>query len=59
MYGSSLALAIASAARQGERLILALTPDVQGALKLPTELGCFLADIDTPVLGFPDWETLP
>ena len=59
LYGSSLALAIARAAEQGERLILALTPDVQGVARLTAELGFFLDDPETPVLGFPDWETLP
>jgi transcription-repair coupling factor (superfamily II helicase) len=59
LYGSSLALAIARAAGQGERLILALTPDVQGVARLKAELGFFLDDPETPVLGFPDWETLP
>ena len=59
LYGSSQALAIARAAGQGERLILALTPDVQGVARLTAELGFFLDDPETPVLGFPDWETLP
>ncbi|MFZ1576507.1 MAG: transcription-repair coupling factor [Chromatiaceae bacterium] len=59
LYGSSLALAIARAAGQGERLILALTPDVRGVARLTAELGFFLDDPETPVLGFPDWETLP
>lgn len=59
LYGSSAALAIARAAEQGERLVLALTPDVQGVARLTAELGFFLDDPNVPVLGFPDWETLP
>ena len=59
LYGSSQALAIARAVGQGERLILALTPDVRGVARLTAELGFFLDDPETPVLGFPDWETLP
>ncbi|MBK5963402.1 transcription-repair coupling factor [Thiocystis minor] len=59
LYGAGAALAIANAARQFSGLILTLTEDVQAAARLRAELGFFLAGSDRPVLGFPDWETLP
>jgi transcription-repair coupling factor (superfamily II helicase) len=34
-------------------------PDVQAAAHLRAELGFFLAGSGLPLLGFPDWETLP
>ncbi|RKT43031.1 transcription-repair coupling factor [Thiocapsa rosea] len=59
LYGASVALAIAEAARAHEGLILAVVPDVQAAAHLRAELGFFLAGSGLPLLGFPDWETLP
>jgi transcription-repair coupling factor (superfamily II helicase) len=59
LYGSSLAVAIAEAAGRAPGLVLAVVADVQGATRLSAELGFFLGDRDVPVLGFPDWETLP
>jgi transcription-repair coupling factor (superfamily II helicase) len=59
LYGSSRALAIAEAARNTNGLVLAVALDVQEAAALGAELGFFLDDGDIPVLGFPDWETLP
>jgi transcription-repair coupling factor (superfamily II helicase) len=59
LYGSSRALAIAAAARQARGLVVAVASDVHGAEELAAELRFFLADPKTPVLGFPDWETLP
>ncbi len=59
LYGSSRALAIAQAARQAHCLVLAVVEDVLGAARLQAELGFFLDDPAIPVIGFPDWETLP
>lgn len=59
LYGASVALAIAEAARTHEGLILAVVPDVQAAAHLRAELGFFLAGSGLPLLAFPDWETLP
>lgn len=59
LHGAAAALAIANAARAHAGLVLAVTPDVQAAARLRDELGFFLAGSDRPVLGFPDWETLP
>ncbi|MCO5760719.1 MAG: hypothetical protein NHG36_04275, partial [Chromatiaceae bacterium] len=42
LYGSSAALAMARAAEQGQRLVVALTPDVQGVARLTAELVFFL-----------------
>ena len=59
LYGAGAALAIANAARMRPGLVLALVEDVQSAATLRAELGFFLAGDDVPLLGFPDWETLP
>jgi transcription-repair coupling factor (superfamily II helicase) len=59
LYGSAQALAIAEAARRAGSLVLALAPDVQAAARLGSELAFFLDDPELPLLGFPDWETLP
>jgi transcription-repair coupling factor (superfamily II helicase) len=59
LSGASAGLAIANAARQHPGLILALVEDVQAAANLRAEISFFLAGSDLPLLGFPDWETLP
>ena len=59
LYGSSRALAIAKAAEQAPGLMLAVVEDVQTTAQLQAELGFFLAGSELPILGFPDWETLP
>ncbi|MCG6896878.1 MAG: transcription-repair coupling factor [Thiocapsa sp.] len=59
LYGAGAALAIANAAQQHQGLILAVVADVQAAASLRAELGFFLAGCELPLLGFPDWETLP
>ncbi len=55
--GSADARCIAELAR-ADRLLLVITPDTGTALALERELPFFL-DGDTPILGFPDRETLP
>ncbi|MEJ2327487.1 MAG: transcription-repair coupling factor, partial [Chromatiaceae bacterium] len=59
LYGASAALAIAQAARGGDGLLLAVVEDVQEAARLQAELGFLIDGATVPVLGFPDWETLP
>jgi len=59
LYGMSDALAIASAAKRFDGLLLVLANDVQEAQHLENSLGFFLRDEQLPVLSFPDWETLP
>ena len=59
LYGSSTALAIASAAKNYPGLILVVAEDVQSATQLEQELIFFLGQNDFPILNFPDWETLP
>ncbi len=59
LYGATAALAIASAARQANRLILATVADMPAAETLRAALEFFLEGKDLPVLTFPDWETLP
>jgi transcription-repair coupling factor (superfamily II helicase) len=59
LYGSSRALAIARAVESAPGPVLAVEKDVQAASRLQVELGFFLGGSDLPVLGFPDWETLP
>jgi len=66
LYGASAALALASAARRHAGLLVAVVDDVQAAARLSAELAFFLdsgtagaREGQLPVLGFPDWETLP
>jgi len=59
LYGSSRALAIARAAERAPGPVLAVVEDVQTTAQLQAELRFFLTGSELPVLGFPDWETLP
>jgi len=59
LYGSSRALAIAKAAERASGPVLVVAEDVQTTAQLQAELRFFLAGSELPVLGFPDWETLP
>jgi len=57
-HGSSLALAIAAAARAHAGVVVAVTRDTHAAHTLETDLRA-LAGNGVDVLHFPDWETLP
>jgi len=59
LAGDSLALALASAARDTDCLVAVITPDMQAAELLHDQLVFFLAGSPLPVTVFPDWETLP
>ena len=57
--GDSLPLAVASAARQHNSLVVAITPDMQAADLLHDQAVFFSGLQALPVATFPDWETLP
>jgi transcription-repair coupling factor (superfamily II helicase) len=59
LYGSSIAPYIAAVAERYNGLLLVLVEDIQAATNLEQELRFFLGNQATPVLSFPDWETLP
>jgi transcription-repair coupling factor (superfamily II helicase) len=60
LYGSSLGLAAAEAARRHPGPVLILAADTPEASRLEYELRFFTGDApERPVLSFPDWETLP
>lgn len=57
LLGAAKALSIASAAKANAQFSLVITADGATAASLEAELKFFLDD--TPLLHFPDWETLP
>ena len=61
LYGSSRGLAIASAAAAHSGPLMVVAPDAPSARRLEDEIRFFLGDAvgDTPLINFPDWETLP
>ncbi len=58
LKGCADSLAIASAVKNENRLLVVITEDNPSALRLEQELSFFLQD-DYPILHFPNWETLP
>jgi len=58
LTGCADSLAIASAIKNENRLLVVITPDNQTALRLEHEIALFLGTND-PILHFPNWETLP
>ncbi len=58
LNGCADSLALASAIAREKSLFVIVTEDNQTALRLEHELAFFLKD-ETPILHFPDWETLP
>lgn len=60
LSGSAAALALVAAARRHPAPVLVVTPDVESAERLRQELTFYAgADPELPVMGFPEWETLP
>ena len=59
LHGSSMALAIATAAKQNNGPLLLVSADTPTAIKLEKELDYFLQEEAIDVQLFPDWETLP
>ena len=58
LHGSARGLAIASLVQRADAPVLVITADSQTAHRLETELAFYLHH-ETPILRFPDWETLP
>lgn len=58
LNGCADALALAIAIQSQPYLLVIVTPDAHGALRLEHELAFFLGH-KQPLLHFPDWETLP
>ena len=58
LYGAAPALAIARAVQEFPGLVMVVADDVQAANELEQALHFFLEE-QTPILPFPDWETLP
>jgi transcription-repair coupling factor (superfamily II helicase) len=60
LYGSAKSLAIANMAMQTQKPVLVITADTISAVNLINELKAYITDLKTtPVITFPDWETLP
>ncbi|HIF51791.1 MAG TPA: transcription-repair coupling factor [Thiotrichaceae bacterium] len=60
LYGSAKSLAIANMAMQTSKPVLVITADAISAVNLINELKIYITDLETtPVIAFPDWETLP
>ncbi len=61
LYGSSRGLAIAGAATAHCGPLMVVTPNAPSAQRLEDEIRFFLGESvrDTPLVNFPDWETLP
>jgi transcription-repair coupling factor (superfamily II helicase) len=59
LHGSAAALAIAAGALKYPGLTLVATEDMHAAAELEQALQFFMDGSGMPVLGFPDWETLP
>ncbi len=60
LHGAAAGMAIAETARTCARMLFVVTPDPESAARLEQEIRFFLGDDEeTPVLAFPDWETLP
>ncbi|NUZ09224.1 transcription-repair coupling factor [Pseudoalteromonas sp. McH1-7] len=57
LVGSSLSLCLSESIQKHDNLVVLITPDTPSALRLEHELAYLLND--TPVMMFPDWETLP
>ena len=57
--GGTVGYAIACAAGQASSPLLVITADVHAATLLSEEIRFYLEDPATPILSFPDWETLP
>ncbi|HET7650762.1 MAG TPA: transcription-repair coupling factor [Gammaproteobacteria bacterium] len=59
LYGSSSALALATAAQQASAPMLVVAPSAREAEQLRDELDFYLKGSTLPLMLFPDWETLP
>lgn len=60
LSGSSIGLALSSVIIESKRPVVIITPDTLTATRLENEIQFFHGEqADTPILHFPDWETLP
>jgi len=59
LYGSSFGLVIQQAAQQHDGPIVVVTENTNAAQRLEDEIRFYQAETATPLLHFPDWETLP
>ncbi|MEW5755476.1 MAG: transcription-repair coupling factor [Pseudomonadota bacterium] len=60
LYGSSDGLVVSNLLRARDQLIVLITEDTPGAVRLEHELRFYTGnDPQLPILHFPDWETLP
>ena len=59
LIGAATPLALARAAQEHSGLVVAVTENSQAAQQLQAELRFFLDGSGLPILGLPDWETLP
>ena len=59
LAGDSPALMLAKLAQTHQGVIVLITPDMQTAGQLQSNLEFFLEDSNIPIYPFPDWEILP
>ena len=59
LNAGSMAAVLAELARSQDHLLVVLAPNSSRAQQLTDSLSFYLAGSDTPVMLFPDWETLP
>lgn len=60
LYGSAKSLTIANMAMQTKKPIMVLTADTISTVNIVNELKVYITNLQTtPVMVFPDWETLP
>ncbi len=60
LYGANISLALSTIIKQKKQAVLVITADTLMANRLNDELTFFLgAQEQTPLIHFPDWETLP
>ncbi|MDH5300120.1 MAG: transcription-repair coupling factor [Gammaproteobacteria bacterium] len=60
LYGSSMGLLIAEQAKAHNGVVVVLAEDTSSANRLEEQLQFYLRGVEnTPILAFPDWETLP
>ena len=59
LYGSALGLALRQLASQHQGLVLVIAEHTTAAQQLHDQLTFYLDHEMTPILHFPDWETLP
>lgn len=59
LYGASIGLALSSTIAQSNRPVVIITADTLTANRLMDELQFFNHNHQSPLIYFPDWETLP